>query len=206
MVATATVVAVAAGAGDEATGAGVVAATTGAGALAAGGATAAAAATGWDFASTGVALASAAGSIMATTAPVPISSPTFTSTSRTVPAKGAGTSIVALSDSSVTRPWSLVTISPTFTSNSITGTPWSLPISGTRASINCDMRPACFMRGRYCGKKKPPGRGRGENGVATAVALEALSAFGGSDQRSAIAGACHRAGEIPESRQGCPGG
>mgnify|MGYP003296030340 CR=1 FL=1 len=39
-----------------------------------------------------------------------------TSNSRTTPANGAGTSIVALSDSSVTRPWSLLTVSPTCTS------------------------------------------------------------------------------------------
>src|SRR5690606_25372013 len=46
----------------------------------------------------------AVGSIMATMAPVLSSSPTFTRSSRTMPSKGAGTSIVALSDSRVTRP------------------------------------------------------------------------------------------------------
>jgi len=46
----------------------------------------------------------------------------LTFNSRTTPANGAGTSIVALSDSSVTRPWSAFTRSPGATSNSITGT------------------------------------------------------------------------------------
>jgi hypothetical protein len=46
----------------------------------------------------------------------------LTFSSRITPANGAGTSIVALSDSSVTRPWSFATVSPTATSTSITGT------------------------------------------------------------------------------------
>ena len=49
-------------------------------------------------------------------------SPTLTFNSFTTPAAVDGTSIVALSDSSVTRPWSLATVSPTATSTSITGT------------------------------------------------------------------------------------
>jgi len=61
-------------------------------------------------------------SITATTVPSEISSPSLTLTSLTTPATDDGTSIVALSDSSVTRPWSLATVSPAFTSTSITGT------------------------------------------------------------------------------------
>ena len=58
----------------------------------------------------------------ATTAPSDRVSPTLTFSSLTTPAADEGTSIVALSDSSVTRPWSLATVSPTRTSTSITGT------------------------------------------------------------------------------------
>src|SRR5688572_14294537 len=58
----------------------------------------------------------------ATTLPSDSLSPTFTLSSTTRPAADDGTSIVALSDSSVTRPWSLATVSPTATSTSITGT------------------------------------------------------------------------------------
>jgi hypothetical protein len=63
-----------------------------------------------------------AGSIRATTLPSETVSPTLSLSSRTTPANGAGTSIVALSDSSVTRPWSCATVSPSATSTSITGT------------------------------------------------------------------------------------
>ena len=62
-------------------------------------------------------------SISATTAPSAISSPSLTLISFTTPANADGTSIVALSDSSVTRPWSFFTVSPTATRISITGTP-----------------------------------------------------------------------------------
>ena len=62
-------------------------------------------------------------SISATTLPSDSESPTLTLISFTTPAIGAGTSIVALSDSSVTRPWSFFTVSPTATSSLITGTP-----------------------------------------------------------------------------------
>jgi hypothetical protein len=107
---------------------------------------------------------------------VPISSPTFTSNSRTIPAKGDGTSIVALSDSSVTSPWSLATVSPTCTSSSITGTPASLPMSGTRASLSSAIAfhlplvfqlaivapmPGCAKRAP--GKKNPRGGGKGKS-------------------------------------------
>jgi hypothetical protein len=65
--------------------------------------------------------AAAASSISATTLPSDTPSPTLTLSSRTTPAKGAGTSMVALSDSRVTSPWSAFTVSPTATSSSITG-------------------------------------------------------------------------------------
>src|SRR5690606_34672502 len=82
---------------------------------------------------------SSAASIVATTPPSDSVSPTLTLSSLTTPANGDGTSIVALSDSSVTRPWSLATVSPTATSTSITGTSSKPPISGTRASFKSAM-------------------------------------------------------------------
>src|SRR5690242_5594793 len=78
--------------------------------------------------------AASALSISAMRLPSATSSPTLSLISLTTPANGAGTSIVALSDSSVTRLWSLLTLSPTFTRISITGTLSKPPMSGTRAS------------------------------------------------------------------------
>ena len=69
------------------------------------------------------ATAAPSASMMAITAPSETSSPTLSFISLMVPANGAGTSIVALSDSSVTRLWSFSTLSPALTSTSMTGTP-----------------------------------------------------------------------------------
>src|SRR6185312_5905761 len=69
-------------------------------------------------------------STRAMTAPSETSSPTLSFISFTVPANGDGTSIVALSDSSVIRLCSFSTLSPALTSTSMTGTP-SWPMSGT---------------------------------------------------------------------------
>src|SRR5690349_5548387 len=68
-------------------------------------------------------------------APSDTSSPTFTFTSLTTPAALEGTSMVALSDSSVIRLCSFSTRSPAFTSTSITGTLSWPPMSGTFTSI-----------------------------------------------------------------------
>src|SRR5437773_1056587 len=62
-------------------------------------------------------------------------SPTLTFNSLTVPADGAGTSIVALSDSSVTSESSAFTASPGLTKTSMTGTSLKSPMSGTLTSI-----------------------------------------------------------------------
>src|SRR5208282_598731 len=69
----------------------------------------------------GLAAAPAVSSI-STTAPSDTLSPTLTLISLIVPARGAGTSIVALSDSSVTNGSSSFTLSPGLTRTSITGT------------------------------------------------------------------------------------
>src|SRR5271155_1304438 len=62
-------------------------------------------------------------------------SPTLTLSSLTVPATGAGTSMVALSDSSVTSESSAFTTSPGLTNTSMTGTSLKSPMSGTLTSI-----------------------------------------------------------------------
>ena len=67
--------------------------------------------------------------------PVETVSPTFTLTASTVPAAGAGTSMVALSDSSVISGSSAATVSPGLTWTSMTGTASKSPISGTLTSI-----------------------------------------------------------------------
>src|SRR5579863_1272301 len=61
-------------------------------------------------------------------------SPTFTFSSLTVPANGAGTSMVALSDSSVISGSSGATVSPGATSSSMIGTSAKSPMSGTLTS------------------------------------------------------------------------
>ena len=61
-------------------------------------------------------------STTATTLPSDTLSPTLTFNSLITPATLDGTSIVALSDSSVSSPWSTRMLSPTATSTSITGT------------------------------------------------------------------------------------
>ncbi len=99
----------AAGAAAGATGAGLGAAATGAGAGACAGAGAGAA-------------APPAPSSTTISVPSDTASPTFTRMSLTVPAAGDGTSIVALSDSSVISDCSASTLSPTFTLISMTGT------------------------------------------------------------------------------------
>ena len=86
------------------------------------GASAFAAGAGAAFAATGAGAAASPLSISATTCPSAISSPSLTLISLTTPATEEGTSIVALSDSRVIRPWSFVTVSPGLTRISITGT------------------------------------------------------------------------------------
>ena len=70
----------------------------------------------------GLAGAAPSASRIATTLPSDKVSPSLTFSSLTTPAALEGTSSVALSDSSVTRPWSLATVSPTATRISMTGT------------------------------------------------------------------------------------
>ena len=71
-----------------------------------------------------------------TIVPSPMRSPSLTRTSLTMPAAEAGTSMVALSDSSVTRASSILITSPGLTNTSMTGTSGKSPMSGTLISIN----------------------------------------------------------------------
>jgi hypothetical protein len=73
--------------------------------------------------------------------PLDTLSPTETFRSWTVPANGAGTSIVALSDSSVTSGSSAATVSPGETSSSMTGTSSKSPMSGTVTSFTSATAP-----------------------------------------------------------------
>lgn len=61
-------------------------------------------------------------------------SPTLTATDLTTPAADDGISIEALSDSTVISDCSAFTVSPTFTSTSITATSSKSPMSGTLIS------------------------------------------------------------------------
>ena len=92
------------------------------------------------------AAAAPSASTRAMMAPIDTLSPTFVRTSATSPATGDGTSIVALSDSRVISDWSTLTMSPGFTSTSMTGTSLKSPISGTLTSIFPTGAPS-FARG-----------------------------------------------------------
>ena len=70
-----------------------------------------------------------------TRAPAEILSPTLILSSVTVPPKGAGMSMAALSDSTVMMESSAARASPGFTMISMTSTSLKLPISGTRTSL-----------------------------------------------------------------------
>lgn len=81
-----------------------------------------------------------------TTLPSLTLSPSFTVMDSTTPPRGAGTSIVALSDSSETSGSSAFTVSPGFTKISMTGTSLKSPMSGTLMSIALLM--SCLRRSR----------------------------------------------------------
>src|SRR6185503_21059448 len=108
----------------------------GAAASAFAGAGAAAGCAGWLAAGAAAAVpAPSVASSVSTAVPSETLSPTLILSSFTTPATGDGTSIVALSDSSETSGSSLLTVSPGFTSTSITGTFLKSPMSGTLTSM-----------------------------------------------------------------------
>src|SRR5450432_3015883 len=88
---------------------------------------------GLDDAASGAVLAGASppASSVRITMPSLTLSPSLTRRSLTTPAAGEGTSIVALSDSSVTSESSAFTVSPGFTRTSMTGMSLKSPMSGT---------------------------------------------------------------------------
>jgi len=113
---------------------GTLTSTTAAGAAAAGAEAAGAAAGAAAAGAATAACPATALSIRATRLPSATLSPIFSLISVTTPETGDGTSMVALSDSSVTSESSALTTSPTLTSSSITGTSLKSPISGTFTS------------------------------------------------------------------------
>jgi hypothetical protein len=74
-------------------------------------------------------------SSISTSDPAETLSPTLILSSLTVPPKGAGMSMAALSDSTVMMESSAARLSPGFTMISMTSTSLKLPISGTRTSL-----------------------------------------------------------------------
>src|SRR6185436_58422 len=72
-------------------------------------------------------------------APSETLSPVLIFNSLTTPANGAGTSMVALSDSSVISESSALTLSPGLTRTSMTGMFLKSPMSGTRTSLRLPM-------------------------------------------------------------------
>ena len=106
-------------------------------------------------------------------------SPTLTLTSWTTPSIGEGTSIVALSDSSVTSGSSAATVSPGATRISMIGTSVKSPMSGTRTS---DAAVAVLMR------SSPQTRsGAGRSGSMPYVSIAFCTAAGSSSPPSASA-------------------
>src|SRR4051812_38524300 len=95
----------------------------------------------------------AAPSSVRMTVPSETVSPTDTLSSPTVPAAGDGTSIVALSDSSVMSGSSSATVSPGDTMTSMIGTSAKSPMSGTRTSSGSLT-------------KRPPGRASSQQRAA----------------------------------------
>ena len=87
-------------------------------------------------AETGAAVAVAPASTLISTKPSLTLLPNWTKTSFTTPSTVQGTSIVALSDSSVAIASSTLMLSPTLTNRSMTGTSAKSPISGTLTSIS----------------------------------------------------------------------
>ena len=103
----------------------------------------------------------------------------------TVPEEGAGTSIVALSLSSVMSESSFFTASPGFTSTSMTGTSLKSPMSGTFTSIAANSTSPCFSLLSSRG--------------AHAVGSTAGAGFSGSMPYFLIASATFAAGTSPSS-------
>ena len=112
-------------------------------------------------------------------APIDTLSPTLAMSWVILPAAGDGTSIVALSDSSVTSGCSASTVSPAFTRTSMTGTSLKSPMSGTVMSIVAAL---------------------GDAGAAAALAGAAGAALAGAE--AALAGAASARPRQPPSRCG----
>src|SRR5450830_1310275 len=157
----------AAGAAEAGAGAGAAAA-AGAGAAAAAGAGAAAGAA----AGAGAAAAPPAASSSSTSEPSPTLSPTLTLISLTTPAAEEGISMLALSDSTVIRDWSTLTVSPGLTISSMTSTSLKSPMSGTLTST---MPPAAAGAAGGAGAAAAGAAAAGAGAAAGAATASAAS-------------------------------
>ena len=108
-------------------------------------------------------------------------SSTFTATLATVPAIGAGTSIVDFSDSSTISGWSASTVSPSLTNTSMTGTSVKSPMSGTRT---VSTRASAAGSGSGSGSGWAAGSDDG-SGSASAAGSASGSGAGSADAASA---------------------
>src|SRR5207244_3208378 len=86
-------------------------------------------------------------------APSATLSPTLTFSSAIVPPTGDGTSIVALSDSSVINGSSGFTVSPLFTCTSMTGTSLKSPMSGTSTLTSVAMMSVLDQHAPHVGEQ-----------------------------------------------------
>ena len=123
---------------------------------------------------------------MTTTAPSLTLSPSLTFTSLTTPAADDGTSIVALSDSSVTSASSTFTVSPTLTKMSMTGTESKSPMSGTFTST---LPPAVAAAGAATAAGAGAASGAGALAAAAPASTEAVSPLKALSSPWAIFGA-----------------
>src|SRR6266576_648355 len=114
-------------------------------------------------------------------------SPTLSLTSLSTPPTGAGTSIVALSDSSDTSESSGLTWSPAFTITSITGTSLKSPMSGTFTSIIAAMCDP--LRLEYQRPYTAHGSGRSVSNPYFLIASETMSALISPSSASAFSAA-----------------
>ena len=114
-------------------------------------------------------------SSFAISAPIETLSPTLTTICVILPAAGDGTSMVALSDSSVRSGWSASTVSPAFTKISMIGTSLKSPMSGIVTSIGAALTGAAG--------------GAAEGGAAGLALAGAAAGFSGAAGGAAAGGA-----------------
>src|SRR3954454_21744013 len=110
-------------------------------------------------------------SITTIRSPIDTRSPALTLTSLTVPACEAGTSMVALSDSSVIRGSSTASVLPGATWTSMIGTSLKSPMSGTRISLVLIREPLAATTGGRLARSRA---GSGDPGPSQDQAADVL--------------------------------